>query len=108
VVNPIYQKLADYLKNQYLPHARTTSGFSSLPDGTAKYAYLVKQQTTTDKTPEEIYQLGLKEVARIRGLMDSIKTSVGFKGDLKAFFEYMKTDAKFTPYKTPKDVLERF
>ncbi|MEO3405200.1 DUF885 domain-containing protein [Mucilaginibacter sp. CAU 1740] len=108
IVNPTYQKLADYLKNQYLPHARTTSGFSSLPDGAAKYAYLVKQQTTTDKTPEEIYQLGLKEVARIRGLMDSIKTSVGFKGDLQAFFEYMKTDPKFTPYKMPQQVLTAF
>jgi uncharacterized protein (DUF885 family) len=72
------------------------------------YKYLVKQQTTTDKTPDEIYQLGLREVARIRGKMDSIKNKVGFKGDLKAFFEYMKSDPKFTPYKTPKDVLDAF
>lgn len=108
VISPTYKKLADYLKTEYLPHARTTSGYSALPDGGAKYAYLVKQQTTTDKTPEEIYQTGLKEVSRIRGIMDSIKTSVGFKGDLKAFFEYMKTDPRFTPYKTPKEVLNAF
>jgi len=108
VISPTYKKLADYLKTEYLAHARTTSGYSSLPDGAAKYAYLVKQQTTTDKTSEEIYQIGLKEVGRIRGIMDSIKTSVGFKGDLKAFFEYMKTDPKFTPYKTPKEVLDAF
>jgi len=107
-ISPTYKKLADYLKTEYLPHARGTSGFSALPDGAAKYTYLVKQQTTTDKTPEEIYQTGLKEVSRIRGIMDSIKTSVGFKGDLKAFFEYMKTDPKFTPYKTPKEVLAAF
>jgi uncharacterized protein (DUF885 family) len=107
-ISPTYKKLADYLKTAYLPHARTTSGYSALPDGAAKYTYLVKQQTTTDKTPEEIYQLGLKEVSRIRGIMDSIKTSVGFKGDLKAFFEYMKNDPKFTPYKTPKEVLDAF
>ncbi|MGF7040264.1 DUF885 domain-containing protein [Mucilaginibacter lappiensis] len=108
VISPTYKKLADYLKTEYLAHARTTSGYSSLPDGAAKYAYLVKQQTTTDKTSEEIYQIGLKEVSRIRGIMDSIKTRVGFKGDLKAFFEYMKTDPKFTPYKTPKEVLDAF
>jgi uncharacterized protein (DUF885 family) len=107
-ISPTYKKLADYLKTQYLQHARTTSGFSALPDGAAKYAYLVKQQTTTDKTPEEIYQTGLKEVSRIRGIMDSIKTSVGFKGNLQAFFEYMRSNSRFTPYKTPQEVLAAF
>jgi uncharacterized protein (DUF885 family) len=103
-----YDKLATYLKYTYLPHTRNTSGYSSLPNGTAMYAYLVKQNTTTNKTPEEIYQLGLSEVARIRTQMDSIKNKVGFEGDLKAFFEYMKTDKKFMPYKTPKEVLAAF
>lgn len=108
VVVPTYKSLGDYLKTKYLPHARTSSGYSAMPDGKAMYTFLVKQQTTTDKTPEEIYQLGLKEVARIRGKMDSIKNKVGFKGDLKAFFEYMKTDKKFMPYKTPKEILDAF
>jgi len=108
-VVPTYKKLGDYLQNQYLPHARSTSGYSAMTGGAAMYKYLVKQQTTTDKTPEEIYQLGLKEVARIRVKMDSIKNSVGFKGDLKAFFEYMKNDRKFMPYnKTPQQVLAAF
>lgn len=108
VVVPTYKGLGDYLKNDYLPHARATSGYSAMKDGPAMYTYLVKQQTTTDKTPEEIYQLGLKEVARIRGKMDSIKNKVGFKGDMHAFFTYMQTDAKFMPYKTPKEVLAAF
>ncbi len=108
IVIPTYKKLGDYLKNEYLPKARTTSGLSSLPDGSAMYAYLVKAQTITDKTPEEIYQLGLSEVARIRKAMDSIKNVVGFKGDLPAFFTYMKTDPKFRPYKTAKQVLDAF
>jgi len=107
-VVPTYKKLGDYLQNQYLPHARSTSGYSAMTGGAAMYKYLVKQQTTTNKTPEEIYQLGLKEVARIRVKMDSIKNSVGFKGDLKAFFEYMKNDRKFMPYKTPQQVLAAF
>jgi len=105
---PAYKKLGDFLKNDYLPKARVTDGISSLPGGTEIYAYLVKQQTTTLKKPEEIYQTGLQEVARIKGQMDSIKNQVGFKGDLKAFFEYMKTDPKFMPYHTPKEVLDAF
>ena len=108
VIVPTYKKLGEFLKNEYLPKSRTTSGFSSLPDGTAMYTYLVKQQTTTTKTPEEIYQTGLKEVARIHSLMDSIKNKTGFKGDLKAFFEYMKTDPKFMPYHTPAEILAAF
>ncbi len=105
---PTYKKLGDYLKNEYLPKARATSGLSALPDGAAMYAYCVKAQTTTDKTPEEIYQLGLKEVARIRAEMDSIKNLVGFKGDMHAFFVHLQTDPKFTPFKTPKEVLDAF
>jgi uncharacterized protein (DUF885 family) len=108
VVVPTYKGLGDYLKNEYLPHARTTSGYSAMPDGPAMYTYLVKQQTTTDKSPEDIYKLGLGEVARIRGNMDSIKNKVGFKGDMPAFFTYMQTDPKFMPYKTPKQVLAAF
>ncbi|MDB4999470.1 MAG: hypothetical protein JWR76_547 [Mucilaginibacter sp.] len=108
VAVPTYKKLATYLQNEYLPHTRSTSGLSSVNDGAAKYAYLVKQQTSTTRTPEEIYQTGLSEVARISKQMDSIKNVVGFKGDRAAFFEYMKTDAKFMPYKTPAAVLKAF
>lgn len=108
VIIPTYEKLGDYLKNEYLSKARATSGYSALPGGTEWYAYLVRQQTTTNKTPEEVYQTGLKEVARIKGEMDSIKNLVAFKGDLKAFFEYMKTDKKFMPYKTPQEILAAF
>lgn len=107
-VIPTYKKLADYLKNQYLPHARMSSGMGALPQGSAMYAFMVKQNTTTTKTPELIYQLGLTEVARIRGKMDSIKSKVGFKGDLKAFFTYMRTNPKFKPYRTPQQVLAAF
>jgi len=105
---PSYKKLAEFLKKEYLPKARASSGIDAVPNGAAYYAWLVKDQTTTQKTPEEIYQTGLREVARIRGLMDSIQQSVGFKGDLAAFFEYMKTDKKFMPYKTPQEVLAAF
>jgi uncharacterized protein (DUF885 family) len=108
VVIPTYKRLDDYLKNEYYVHARNTSGYGALPNGKAIYTYLVKQQTTTDKTPEEIYQLGLKEVARIHTKMDSIKTLVKFKGDMKAFFTYMNDNKAFMPYKQPKEILDAF
>jgi uncharacterized protein (DUF885 family) len=107
-IGPAYQKLADFLEKEYLPKARNSSGINALPNGDAYYNFLVRDQTTTDIPAAEIYQTGLKEVARIRGIMDSVKNAVGFKGDLPAFFEYMKTDKKFMPYKTPQQVLDAF
>ncbi|MGZ8524814.1 MAG: DUF885 domain-containing protein [Chitinophagaceae bacterium] len=107
-LEPVYKKLGDFFEQHYLIKARTSSGISSLPNGSAYYKFLVRQQTTTNKTPNEIYNTGMQEVARIKGLMDSVKNSTGFKGDLHSFFEYMKTDKKFTPYKTPKEVLDAF
>ena len=104
-LEPAYKKLADFLQKTYLPKARASSGINAIPGGSDYYAFLVRQQTTTDKTPEDIYQIGLREVTRIKGLMDSVKNSTGFKNDLPAFFEYMKKDKKFTPYKTPGEVL---
>ncbi|RZK72326.1 MAG: DUF885 domain-containing protein, partial [Pedobacter sp.] len=108
IIIPTYKRLGDFLQNEYLPKARATSGYLAMPGGAEWYAYLVRQQTTTNKTPEEVYQTGLKEVSRIKNEMDSIKNLVGFKGDLKAFFEYMKTDKKFMPYKNPKEILDAF
>lgn len=107
-LKPAYTRLGGFLTDEYLPKARSTSGISSVSNGKTMYAFLVKQQTTTNKTPEEIYQLGLSEVKRIKGEMEKTKAATGFKGDLPAFFEYMKTDKKFMPFKTPKDVLAAF
>jgi uncharacterized protein (DUF885 family) len=108
VLFPSYQKLATFLKNEYLPKGRTTTGMKDVPGGDAAYKYLVKYWTTTNKTPDEIYNTGLAEVKRIRQVMDSIRVATGFKGDLPAFFEFMKTDKQFMPYKSPADVLAAF
>jgi uncharacterized protein (DUF885 family) len=107
-VIPMNRRMADFLRNEYLPKARSTSGYGDMPGGAEYYKLMVRWNTTTDKTPEEIYQTGLREVARIRGEMDSIRRQVGFKGDLAAFFEHLKTDPKFTPYRSPEDVLNAF
>jgi uncharacterized protein (DUF885 family) len=107
-VVPTYKKLGAFLQNEYLPKARPSTGIAAIPNGPEIYRYYVKTWTTTDKTPEEIYQTGLKEVARIRGEMEKVKTQVGFRGDLKAFFASLKTDPKLMPYKQPEEVLNAF
>jgi uncharacterized protein (DUF885 family) len=104
-VAPTYQKLHDFLQNEYLPQARTTTGIGAVPGGEQMYRYAVKQWTTTDQTPDQIYQTGLSEVQRIRAEMDKIRAEVGFKGDLNAFFTYLSTDKQFMPFKTADEVL---
>jgi uncharacterized protein (DUF885 family) len=102
---PTYKKLANFLKTEYLPKSRKTAGIGALPGGDQQYKWLIRNWTTTDKTPDEIFTTGKSEVKRIRSLMDSIRQTVGFRGDLKQFFAYMKTDKQFMPFKTPEDVL---
>jgi uncharacterized protein (DUF885 family) len=105
---PAYARLANYLQTEYLPKSRSTSGISAIPNGAAYYQYLIRVLTTTDKPADEIYQTGLAEVKRIRTEMEKTKQAVGFQGDLKAFFEHMRSDKKFMPYHTPAEVLSAF
>ncbi len=105
---PSYKKLATFLQTEYLPKARATTGVNALPGGNEYYTYLVKYWTTTNKTPEEIYTTGLSEVKRIKAIMDSVKTVVNFAGELPAFFEFMKNDAQFMPYKNAAEILGAF
>lgn len=105
---PSFRKLRDFLKDEYLPKARSSHGISALQGGPEIYNYLVRYWTTTNKTPDEIYETGLKEVARIRSEMEKVKDEVGFKGSLKDFFAHLKTDPKLMPFKTPEEVLNAF
>jgi uncharacterized protein (DUF885 family) len=105
---PKFNKMADFLKNEYLPASRTTSGIGSLAFGNDLYAAYVKQWTTTDMTPEEIHALGLKEVARITSEMEKVKIQVGFKGTLKEFFDYVRNKPELKPFKTPEEVIANF
>lgn len=92
---PAYKKLHSYLETEYLPYARNTDGIYSLPDGKERYAYAIKQQTTTTLYPDEIYSLGLKEVQRITALMEEVKNELSFAGDLSAFNSYLLSNAAF-------------
>jgi len=92
---PAFQRLHRYLVTAYIPHTRQSIGMSALPDGGAWYAYNVKVQTTTTRTPQEIHALGLSEVKRIRGQMDSLIASTAFTGGFDAFVTMLRTDPKF-------------
>jgi len=94
-VKPAYERLYAFLTRTYIPGARETVGMSALPDGAAWYAYNVRIQTTTNRTPEQIHQIGLAEVKRIRGEMDSVMTSIGYKGTFAQFTNFLRTDPKF-------------
>lgn len=107
-LNVCHAKMASFLKDEYLPRARTTSGVSDLPDGLNYYKLCVKDWTTTNKTLDEIYNTGLSEVKRIRQEMEDTKSTAGFKGSLDSFFQFMKTDKQFMPFKTPGEVLDSF
>lgn len=94
-IAPAYRRLHDFIRDEYLPKARTTSGWSALPGGRRWYEYLAKQSTTTELTPDAIHQIGLDEVARIRAEMLAVKERVGFAGDLAAFFEHLKSEPRY-------------
>ena len=105
---PQYKKMAEFIKNDYLPASRATSGIGSLPFGKDLYAVYVKQWTTTSMTPEAIHELGLSEVARLNSEMEKVKTQVGFKGTLLEFFDYVRNKPELKPFKKPEEVIANF
>lgn len=107
-LEPQFKKMTAFLKNEYLPASRTTSGIGSLPNGNEIYSAYVKQWTTTDKTPAEIHEIGLKEVARIKAEMEKVKDQVGFKGTINEFFEHVRTKPELMAFKSPEEVIANF
>jgi len=91
-VLPAYRRLRDYLQNEYLAQARDSLDWSALPNGAAWYAYLIRLHTTTSLTPEEVHELGLKEVARLQGQMESAARKLGHSGELGGFLDRLRGD----------------
>jgi uncharacterized protein (DUF885 family) len=102
-VAPAYAQLLDFMREEYLPGARTTLAAADLPDGRAFYRAEIRAFTTLALSPREIHDTGLAEVARIRGAMEEILGEVDFDGDMAAFFEFLRTDPQF--YATTPDEL---
>jgi uncharacterized protein (DUF885 family) len=95
-VNPAYVKFTAFVRDEYAPKGRTEPGVWSLPDGTERYAFRVKESTTTNLTPEEVHQIGLAQVKEIEARMLQVANQLGYK-DLKSFGAAMKADPKLHP-----------
>lgn len=94
-VKPAFQRLHAFLVGKYIPGARRSVAASDLPNGNAWYAWRIKTETSTDLTADQIHEIGLSEVKRIRAEMERVKAETGFKGTLQEFFTYLRTDPKF-------------
>ena len=105
---PAYQRLMAFMASDYLAAGRNSSGFDAYSFGEDYYNYAVRLYTTTDMTADEIHQLGLSEVARLRSEMERIKKQVGFKGDLNAFFDHVRTKKSLMPFDDPQQVIDNF
>jgi uncharacterized protein (DUF885 family) len=90
-----FKKIKVFFDKEYLPKTRTTIGVSNFPNGLAYYQEMVHHYTTTNMSYEEVYQLGLSEVARIRKEMDAVLKELNFKGSMQDFIKYLRTDPKF-------------
>jgi len=107
-LRPKYIELKQFLVEEYLPVCRTTSGIGALPNGEETYNYLIKLHTTTNLTADEIHTLGKREVARILEEMEEAKNQIGFKGDIKAFFEFIRNSPEQMPFLEPQGVIDNF
>ena len=94
-INPAYESLNNFLKNQYLINSRESIGIKDIPDGKKYYEQLAKHYTTTDLTPDEIHDIGLREIQRIRAEMEEIIDSVNWDGDFESFLNYLRTSPRF-------------
>lgn len=105
---PAYQKLYDFMASEYLESGRESSGIANTPNGDAYYRHQIKKYTTTNMTADEIHQLGLNEVARIRSEMEKTKNQVGYTGSLKSFFDHIRNKSELMPFTDPQQVIENF
>lgn len=105
-VLPLQQKFAEFMAKEYLPAARRNLAWRTTPNGESTYKFFVRRETTTQMTPDEIYQLGQAEVARIRGLMEQTIAETDFKGSFAEFLTMLRTDPRFYA-QTPEDLMEK-
>lgn len=102
---PVHREAVTFLENEYAPAARAGLGLRSVPNGEALYRYLVRSYTTTDMTPEQIHELGLQEVARIRAAMEREIQASGFRGSFADFQRFLRTDPQFYAHTAEELVL---
>ena len=106
-VIPAYHKFRDFFIDEYLPASRTTIGVSDLPNGKAWYENLARYHTSTELMPDEIHQIGLSEVKRIRTEMNKIIERVGWEGTFDEFLNFLRTDPQFY-FETGEELLQAY
>lgn len=104
---PAYRRLRAFLADEYLPAARDAVGISAMRGGPALYRMLIERETTLKLDPEAIHQTGLAEVARIHTEMEGVRREMGFTGNLRAFFDHIRTDPAFHP-RTREELAQGF
>ncbi|HEY7086508.1 MAG TPA: DUF885 domain-containing protein [Tepidisphaeraceae bacterium] len=104
-VIPAYRKFKPFFENEYLPKCLDSVGIWQLPQGEQMYAFFARRYTTTDLSPDQIHELGLREVSRIDAEMDRVMKSAGFAGTREQFFEFLRSDPRFF-YKSGDELLE--
>jgi uncharacterized protein (DUF885 family) len=107
-VGPSVRKLRAFVAQTYLPATRTSAGLGALPGGQDWYRAAVRDSTTTDLSADAIHELGLKEVARIRSEMETVKTRFGFDGPLNDFFKSLDARPELFPFKSEDEVLAAY
>jgi len=105
---PAYANLYTFMSGDYLKAGRETSGIADTPDGKEYYIHQIKSYTNSEMSPGEIHELGLKEVARISSEMEKVKEQLGFKGNLKAFFNEVRNNKQLMPFMEPQQILAHF
>ena len=105
---PINKKLADFFENEYLAAGRDSHGFDAYSKGAEMYQHSIKKYTSTDLTADEIFELGLKEVARLRSEMEKVKEKIGFEGDLKSFFDFVRSNKQLMPFTEPQQIIDNY
>ena len=107
-VKPAYLQIHDFMTGEYMEAGRLSSGFDVYQFGEDYYDYAIQLYTTTTMGADEIHQLGLNEVARLRSEMEKVKQQVGFRGDLNAFFDHVRTLPQLVPFDDPQQVIDNF
>ncbi|MEQ8926537.1 MAG: DUF885 domain-containing protein [Fulvivirga sp.] len=107
-IKPLYTRMSKFLNEEYLTSGRESTGIDALAFGKDYYQHQIKKYTTTDMTADEVFELGKSEVARILAEMEKVKEEVGFAGDIKEFFSYVRNKPELKPFKKPEEVIANF
>jgi uncharacterized protein (DUF885 family) len=107
-LNPALGRLVKFLQSEYLPASRDSTGWSALPNGEAWYKARINDSTTLPLTPQEVHDLGLKEVARIGAQMQTLMGKLGYAGPAQAFPQWVRDQKQFKPFATEAEVLAEY